>query len=99
MVTTWVEMQVWEGRAAGSDTAGQRDTPCPRALTGDMDLVSKLRHPQCSAPATQQKAVLCHQGCLPAVSKPHPVSLCSLGPGGKKLWRGMEIRAQSWWGR
>lgn len=31
MVTTCVEMPAWEGRAAGLDTAGQRDALSPRA--------------------------------------------------------------------
>lgn len=50
-----------------------------------MDLALKLRHPQCSAPATQPKVVLCHREHLLAVSIPN------LTQTAHALW--------DWWGK
>jgi len=85
-----------EGRASGPGRAGKRvRLTMPMCIyTGLMALASKLGHPQCSAPATQQNGVLCHHGCLLAVSKPNFTQtacvLCNWW--GKKLWREAEMQ-------
>lgn len=97
-------MPAWEGRAAGPDTAGQRDAPCPHVPTGDMWIwhLSLGVHSALLQRPSKRLSSATTGICLQFPNLTSPRQLMSFGTGGEKAVEGnggAEIWDQFWWGR